>query len=150
MFLFLFLYLLCFYFYISSINFEKTHPKYSTSNNIEIPMGSDTDEVMDKLFDTLLQRFLEAKEISFEKGSEFIFENVDLLYYYFQKIDIRKTGSYIETPKWLKNKKTTINPKNIDDDNCFQYSITIVLNHNNIGKDPQKIKKIKPCITKYN
>ena len=110
---------MCFYFYVSSINFEKTHPKYSTSNNIEIPMGSDTDEVMDKLFDTLLQRFLEAKEISFEKGSEFIFENVDLLYYYFQKIDIRKTGSYIETPKWLKNKKTTINPKNIDDDIVF-------------------------------
>ena len=53
-------------------------------------MGSDTDEVIDRLFDTMLQRFQEAKETSFERGSEFIFENVDLLYYYFHRIDMRR------------------------------------------------------------
>ena len=72
---------------------------YSASKNIEIFMGSNTDEVIDRLFNTMLQRFQEAKETSFERGSEFIFENVDSLYYYFQKIDINRSGSYIETPK---------------------------------------------------
>ena len=49
-------------------------------------MGSDTDKVINKLFDIILRRFQEAKEKSSEKGSEFIFENFDLLYFYFQKI----------------------------------------------------------------
>ena len=126
------------------------YPIYSASNNIEVSMGSDTDEVIDELFDAMLQRFQEERETSFEKGNEFIFENVHLLKYYFQKIDIRRSGLYIVTPEWLKNKEATINPKITDDDNCFQYSITIALDHKDIGKDPQRIKRIKPYITKYN
>ena len=113
-------------------------------------MGSNTDKVIDKLFDILLQRFQEAKETSFGKGSEFIFENIDSLLYYFQKIDFNRSRSYIETPKWLKDKKATIDPKNTGDDNCFQYSINIALNHKNIGKDPQRISKINSFIIKYN
>ena len=58
---------------ISSKNFKETRSVSSASNSIEIFMGSDTDEVVDRLFDTLLQRFQEAKEASFERGSEFIF-----------------------------------------------------------------------------
>ena len=58
-------------------------------------------------------------------------------------------GSYIDSPKWLKNKKSTINPKN-KDDKCFQYAITILLNHEQILKDLQRISKIKPFIDQYN
>ena len=101
---------------ISSKNFEKTRSMYSASNNIEIFMGSDRDEVINILFDTMLQRFQEARETSFERGSEFIFENVDLLYYYFHKIDMRRGESYIKTPEWIKNKKATINSKNMNDE----------------------------------
>ena len=60
-------------------------------------MGSNTGEVIDRLFKTMLQRFEEAKETSFEKRSKFIFENFDALYYYFQKIDINWNGSYIDS-----------------------------------------------------
>ena len=101
---------------ISSKNFEKTRSMYSASNNIEIFMGSDRDEVINILFDTMLQRFQEARETSSERGSEFIFENVDLLYYYFHKIDMRRGESYIKTPEWIKNKKATINSKNMNDE----------------------------------
>ena len=45
---------------ISSKDFEEIRSIYSASNNIEIFMGSDTDDVIDKLFDTILQRFQEA------------------------------------------------------------------------------------------
>ena len=65
--------------FISSKNFEETHSVYSASGNIEMFVGSDTDEVIDRLFDTILQRFQDARETSYERGSEFIFENVDLL-----------------------------------------------------------------------
>ena len=50
-------------------------------------------------FNTMLQRFLEAKETSFERGREFIFENVDSLYYCFQNTDINRSGSYIDSPE---------------------------------------------------
>ena len=53
-------------------------------------MGTDTDDVIDRLFDTILQRFQQAIEKSNERGSELTHESVVLLYYYFQKIDIRR------------------------------------------------------------
>ena len=49
----------------------------------------------------------------------------------------------------MKNKKATLNPKNKDNE-CFKYAITVVLNHEEIKKDPQRISKIKSFINKYN
>ena len=79
------------------------------------------------------------------KGSDFIFNGVNYLFYDFNRITISKGGSYIESPKWLKDKKCTINQKN-NDKKCFQYATTLALNFNNIDKHPQRILKIKPFI----
>ena len=57
--------------------------------------------------------------------------------------------SNVDSPKWLKNKKATINPKN-NDNNCFQYSLTAVLNYENIKNHPQRVSNIKPFIDQYN
>ena len=56
------------------------------------------------------------------KGSDFEFDGVNLLYYDFNKISLNKGGSYIEFAKWIKDKKSTINPKN-NDYKCFQYML---------------------------
>ena len=78
------------------------------------------------------------------------FDSDDLLYYHLQKISLnRKGSSYIDSPKWLKNKEATINPKN-NDSNCFQYALTVALNYQNIKKYPQRISKIKPFVDQYN
>ena len=45
------------------------HPK---SNNIEIMMGSETDEIIKELFKSLFERYQEGLEESM-RGSEFIF-----------------------------------------------------------------------------
>ena len=47
--------------------------------------------------------------------------------YNFNKTIIYRSGSYIDSPKWLKDKKSTINPKN-NDLKCFQYAATLALN----------------------
>ena len=57
-------------------------------------------------------------------------------------------GSYIDSPDWIKNKKTTINPIN-DNDKYFQYAATVALNHEEIGRNSQRISKIKPFINAY-
>ena len=73
-----------------------------------------------------------------------------VLYYYFQKIDIRGAESYIKSPKWVAHKEATINPKNEKDNKCFQYAITIALNYNKIKKKYlRKIKKVKQADTDF-
>ena len=83
------------------------------------------------------------------KGSDFEFDGVDFLYYDFNKISISRGGSYIDSPKWIKNKKSTINPKN-NDYKCFQYAVTLALNLDRINIHPQIISKITPFIEQYN
>ena len=83
------------------------------------------------------------------KESEFEFDGVNVLYYDFNKISLNRGGSYIDSPKWLKDKKSTINSKN-NDDKCFQYAVTLALNLDKIKRDPQRISKIKPFIDQYN
>ena len=67
------------------------------------------------------------------------------MYYCFQKIDIRRAESYIKSPDWLVNEGTTINPRNENDNKCFQYAVTIALNYNKIKniylKETEKIKR---------
>ena len=50
----------------------------------------------------------------------------------------------------IKNKEATIIPINKKDSKCFQYAVTIVLNHEEIRKYFQRKRKIKPFINKYN
>ena len=104
------------------------------------------------LLRTFLNFFLnnyQQEEIILRKGSDFVFESVDLLSYNFHKISLRRGRSYIKSPEWVLNKRATINPKN-KDNKCFQYSITVALNHQNIENHPERISNIKPFINQYN
>ena len=82
------------------------------------------------------------------RGSEFVFDYVQLLYYKCHKINLNCGGSYIDSPNWIKNKKATINLINKKDNKCFQYAVTVALNYKEIKKDPQRITKAKPFETK--
>ena len=68
-------------------------------------MGSNTDDTIDTLFETLSQRFQQAIETSNERGSKFTHESVALLHYYFQKIDIQRAELYIKSFEWLEIKE---------------------------------------------
>ena len=119
--------------FISSKNFIDVRDMHSKSDNVEIMMGVDTNEIIEELFDSILQRYQKELEESM-KGSDFIFNYVESLNYIFHKIDLERGGSYIETPKWIKNKKATTNYKDEDDDRCFQYSTTIALSYDEMKK----------------
>ena len=82
------------------------------------------------------------------KGSKFVFDSVDLFHYKCHKISLNRGESYIDSPKWLKNKKATRNLKN-KDEKCFQFAITAALNHENIVKSPQRMSKNKYFINQY-
>ena len=77
------------------------------------------------------------------RGSNFDFENVDLLYYSLHKISWNIGGSYIDSPDWIKHKKETLNPKS-KNNKYFRDTTTATLNHKRIKKDPQRISNLKP------
>ena len=95
---------------------------YTKSRNIEIIEGDETDETIEKFFELLLQNYQKKIEEPM-RGSEFVPDSIDLLYYHLQKIGLKRGGSYIDSPEWLKNKKATINLQN-NDDNCFRYPLS--------------------------
>ena len=128
----------------NSKDFDKNQPIHLKSDNTEIMMGSETDEIFEELFESLLQRLEESKN-----GSDLVFDNVDALYYNLNKISLNRVRSYIDSPKWLKNKKAIINPKNYDD-KCFQYALVVALSHEQIKNHPERISKTKPFIDQYN
>ena len=121
---------------------------YTRSTPEEFMIGSETEEFAEKLFMSILQKYQDNLQNKM-KGSDFIFSGVNYLYYDLNRITISKGGSYIESPKWLKDKKCTINQKNTDN-KCFQYAATLALNRDKINRDPQRISKIKPFIDNYN
>ena len=75
------------------------------------------------------------------KRSDFDFDGVDFLYYDFNKISLNRGGSYKDSPKWIKNKKSTTNPKN-NDYKFFQYAVTLALNLDRINNHPERISKL--------
>ena len=127
---------------------NQTRVMYTRSFCEEIMSGSEAEEIMEKLIMSLLQKYQDNLQNKM-KGSAFIFNGVNYLFYDFNRITISKGGSYIESPKWLKDKKCTINQKK-NNNKCFEYAATLALNFNKIDKHPQRISKIKPFIDNYN
>ena len=73
--------------FISSKDSDETRTMHAKSNNVEIMMVSETNDGLEKSM----------------RGSEFIFDSFDASYYDLNKISLSSDGSYIDSPKWLKN-----------------------------------------------
>ena len=76
---------------------------FTRSTPEEIIIGSETEEVAENLIMSILQKYQDNLQ-SKMKGSDFIFNGINYLYYDLNRITISKGGSYIESPKWLKDK----------------------------------------------
>ena len=119
---------------------DETHIMHTKSDNEEFMNSSDTDEIIKGLFESYLQKYDENLQEKM-KGSEFEFDGVNFLYYDFNKISINRGGSYIDSPKWLKDKKSTINPIN-NNYKCFQYAVALALNLDKIRKNRKEYLKL--------
>ena len=121
---------------------------HSKSDNTKIMDGFKTDDIIDKLFESFLKTYQERLEKKM-RGSEFVRESVNLLYYHLHRISMKKSGSYIDSPDWIKHKTATINPKNKDNE-YFKYALTAALNNKKIRYNPERISDLKPHTDQYN
>ena len=134
--------------FVSSNDTGEIPTIFACSDNEEIRLGNETDNIIKELLNSSLNNY-RKEEIVLRNGSKFVFESVDLLSYHIHNTSLKRGKSYIKSPEWLINKRATINPKN-KDDKCFQYSITVALNHQKIKNHPERISNIKPFIDNYN
>ena len=96
---------------------DETRVMYTRSDNEKFMIGDNTHEIIKSLFESFLQKFEENLHKKM-RGSDFEFDGINFFNYNFNKTSIYRGGSYIDSPKWLKHKKSTINPKN-NDLKCF-------------------------------
>ena len=118
------------------------------SDNIKFILCNDANEVVSELCESRCSKYQDNLK-TWMKGSDFIFDSVQLVYYKCHKLSFKRGCSYIDSPDWIKNKKATINPKN-GDDKCFQYAATVELNSEEIELYPERVSNIKLFINKYN
>ena len=96
--------------------------------NSSIFIGYEIGNIIGELFKSLLEKYQIGLKKKM-KRSDLGFDSADALYYKLNKTSLNRDGSYIDSPKCLKDKKATINLKNKKDKKCFQYAIPTALNH---------------------
>ena len=77
------------------IQFIDERVMHSKSDNIEITINDEADEVTKEIFDSLKNRY--QNNLESMEGSEFVFDCVQLLYYKCHKISPNRGGSYIDS-----------------------------------------------------
>ena len=123
--------------FVSSNDIGETRTIFVWSDNKEIKSGNETDDIIEGLLNSFLTNYQKGEEI-LRHESVFVFKSVDLPSYHIPKTSLKRGKSYMKSPEWIINKRATINPKNKDNE-CFQYSTTVALNHQNIDSHPERI-----------
>ena len=126
---------------------DEEHVIHSKINDIELMPCDNENEVANELFESLRSRYQIGLETSM-RGSDFIFDSIQLLYYKCDKINLN-VGVIYWFSRLDKIEKSNNKSKN-EDDKYFQYAATVALNHEEIKRDPQRISKIKTFINFYN
>ena len=95
----------------AEINFTSLKPgsdeiriMYVRSDNEEFMSGDDINDIIKSLFESFLQRYEENLQNKM-RGLDFEFDGINFLYYDFNKTSIYRGGTYLHSPKWLKDKK---------------------------------------------
>ena len=103
-----------------NIGFNMTHisdnrriTHFSRSGNVICMPSSNTNEILGQLLTLLLQKFQDDLQLSRESSS-FVYESVGECNIHFDRLDLRRGALFIDTPEWLKPKKATINPQNVN------------------------------------
>ena len=103
--------------FVSSRDTGEVRTVFVWSDNEEIRLGNETDDIIKRLINSFLNNY-QKEELILRNGNNFVFESVGLLSDHIHKRSVKRGNSYIKSPEWLANKKAIINPKNVDN-RCF-------------------------------
>ena len=84
--------------FISSKDTGETRTIYVWSDNQEIKLGNETNDIIKELFKFFKNNY-QKEDTTLRKESNFVFESVDLLSYSVHKISLKKGKSYTKSPE---------------------------------------------------
>ena len=116
--------------FVSSNDTGEIRTIFVWSDNEEIRLGNETDDIVKRLINSFLNNY-QKEELILRNGSNFVFEGVGLLSYHIHKTSLKR-----KSPEWVAN--AIINPGNVDD-RCFEYSIVVALHHKEFKNHPERI-----------
>ena len=88
--------------FMSITDKEKTRTFHVKSDNEEIILGNDTNDIIKELIESILSKYQREEQV-LGNGSNYIFESVDVLNIHFHKTKLKRGKSYIDSPDWIKN-----------------------------------------------
>ena len=94
----------------------------ATFYNEQTPLTNEDEIDLDEVFSILIERV----EKYLKNGSNWTIERIETLWLNIAKYQPLRGGSYIDLPKYIKDKKAVINVKNIDS-NCLRWSLRSAL-----------------------
>ena len=83
-----------------------TRTIYVWSDNVSIMQGGDADDIIRVIFRSFLHNYQE--ELKIIKGSDFVFESIELMDYKLHRVRLRRGGSYVKSPEWLEQNNQSI------------------------------------------
>ena len=119
--------------------YETKVEKVFNSRMTEIFQGSDVEDVLSVMF-THIETQVEHPALP---KSGFTLDRIMHLDIDFHKLELTRGSSHVELPGWVAEKKAVINPKN-EDEECFKWAMIAALYHEEIGKDPQRLSRLRP------
>ena len=133
--------------FVSSNDTGEIRTVFVWSDNEEIRLGNETDDIVKRLINSFLNNY-QKEELILRNGSNFVFESVGLLSYHIHKTSLKRGKSYIKSTEWVASKKSIINPKN-KDNKCFQYSIIVALHHKENKNHSERLSPIRNYFSCY-
>ena len=82
---------------IFSKDTEEECAMYSTSDNINFTSYDNVNEVANELLESLRSKYQDNLKTSL-RGSNFIFDSVQLMHYKYHKVNFKRVGSHIDSP----------------------------------------------------
>ena len=102
-----------------------------------------------RVVNSMIEHILQQVENPALRNSKFVFNRVLYMDVNFHKLNLTRGSSYIPLPDWLAHKHAIINPKNYDNE-CFKWAIIAAIKCEEIGKDCQRISKLKQYEDEFN
>ena len=100
---------------------------------------------IDGIVRTMMNHMAQQVENPALRDSKFVFDMITHMDISIHRLNLTRGSSYLPLPDWLVKKNAIINPKNLDM-RCFKWSIIAALKWEEIGRDQQRISKLR----KYN
>ena len=100
---------------INFISYKDIHEEsvmQSKSDSTEFISNDNANEVVNELFESLLPKYQIGFKTSI-RGSDFVFDSIQLFCYKCHKINFNRIDSYIDSPDWIKKKKSNNKSKKL-------------------------------------